>query len=69
MKIDSIRSFFKPVLLAAALAIFISGCGCAPKPRPDDMDPRVAGEERPYNIFTDNVLSSKFISLFCTKKY
>lgn len=69
MKIDKIRSSGKLLLVAAALAVFISGCRCAPKPVPDDKDPRVASEEKPYNIFTDNILSTKILSVFCTTRY
>ncbi len=69
MKIDYIQNSGKLLLVAVAMAIFLSGCNCAPKPMPDDKDPRVASEEKPYNILTDNILSSKVISLFCTTRY
>ncbi len=71
MKIDSIRNFGKLLLLTTALSIFISGCAgrCGPRPTPEDDDPRVVEERSTFNAFTDNILSLKFLSIFCTKEY
>lgn len=71
MKMIKIEHFSSKVLFVAALSLFISGCAgnCAPRPTPEDMDPRVAEERTNGKNWTGDLLSFEFLSIFCTKRY